>query len=263
MNGLPTGMFIHGNSIIHKLDPRIKLLAFIISTIAIICADSILGFAVLSAAVIIIVLLSQISFKIIIYPIKRLIFFFAIILLMNICFFSPDNPWVALWIFTPSYEGLTQGLTVVFRVCLILIINNTMTATTAPMELTEALKAFISPLRFIGMPSNQIALIISVAIQFIPTLFEETDMIRKAQLARGARFDSKKLTEKAKAIIPLAVPIFIAAFRRADELSLAMEARGYDTSSKRMKKKNAPFTIKDISTLIFVTVVCTAEILLF
>ena len=130
---------------------------------------------------------------------------------MNTCFFSPEGAWFSLWIFTPSPAGLMQGLNVVLRVLFILVFSNLLTLTTAPMELTGAIELLLSPLGLLKIPVGQVAMILSVAIQFVPTLFEETDMIRKAQTARGAKFDSPRLLDKAGAAAPLVVPIFLQA----------------------------------------------------
>ena len=192
----------------------------------------------------------------------RLGWFFAVIFLMNLCFYGPEDPWFSWWIFRPSMEGLLQGVHVVARVFLLLVLSNLLTICTAPLAMTEAIERMLSPLRYIGIPSDLIAMILSVAIQFIPTLLEETDNIRKAQTARGARFDSPKLLEKGKAVLPLVVPIFLAAFKRADELSLAMEARGYRTDVKRGRKKYPPLLLIDWLALLSVTALAALYVII-
>ena len=163
------------------------------------------------------------------------------------------------WIFCPSMQGLVQGANVVLRVVLILILSNVLTTTTAPLKLTDGMERLLSPLRVIRVPTEQVAMIISVAIQFIPTIFEETDMIRKAQMARGARFDSRNYFEKAKAVMPLVIPIFLAAFKRADELSLAMEARGYRTDVRRAVKKREKLCAADFAALLVCAALCAMQ----
>ncbi|MGE4353577.1 MAG: energy-coupling factor transporter transmembrane protein EcfT [Oscillospiraceae bacterium] len=261
MNHLPTGMFLPGKSVIHRLDARVKFLALILLLIAVVCTDSLIGYGVMVFLTVAVILVSGIAFRTALSAVNRLYWFFIIILLMNICFFSPDGAWFSLWIFSPSPAGLMQGFNVVFRIFLVLVISNVLTSTTAPMEITGALESLISPLKWIGVPTGQVAMILSVAIQFIPTLFEETDMIRKAQTARGARFDSRKLREKAGAVMPLAVPIFLAAFKRADELSTAMEARGYRGAAKcRAKKQADRLRLPDYCSLLLVILVCVLQI---
>ncbi len=262
MNRLPTGMYLPGDSPIHRLDPRVKLLGLFISVTAIILVRSLIGYGVILAFLALTVALSGISLKIALNSVQRLSWFFLVIFLMNTFFYSPENAWFSWWIFTPSSAGLMQGVDVVLRVVFALVASNVITSSTAPMEITNALEALISPFKLVGIPAEQIAMILSIAIQFIPTFSEETEMIRKAQTARGARFDSKKLTEKAAAVLPLVVPIFLSAFKRADELSIAMEARGYRSASVRTRKKFAPLKADDYLALLIVIAICILQILI-
>ena len=262
MNRLPTGMFLPGDSFIHRLDSRVKLLALFIAVASVLFVDSLTGYGVMLVFTAVIILLSGIPLRTALNSVNKMYWFFLAILLLNTCFYSPEEAWLSYWIFTPSLAGLMQGIRVVLSVFLVLVISNVLTSTTSPMEITNALESLGSPLKYIGIPTEEIAMILSVAIQFIPTLSEETEMIRKAQMARGARFDSPKITEKAEAVLPLVVPIFFAAFKRADELSLAMEARGYRTAAGRTKKKFPHLTIQDCFALAVVVLVCALQILL-
>lgn len=236
MNSLPAGMFVQGNSFIHRLDARMKLPLLIGLITAVVNTDSAAGYAAITAAAAGIIVLSELGVKTALSPAIGMYPFFIFIFLMNACFFSTEDAWFSFWIIHPSPYGVRQGLNVVLHVLLVIVFSNVMTCTTAPMEITDALKSLISPFRIFKIPADQIAMIISVAIQFIPVLFEEADMIKKAQTARGAMFDSTKFTEKAAAVMPLVIPIFVGAFRRADELSMAMEARGYGGNRKYLKK---------------------------
>jgi len=168
---------------------------------------------------------------------------------MNTMFFSTENCWFSFWILHPSLQGLLQGFQVVARVVLVLVFSTVLTTTTPPLALTGALQWLLSPLKLVKAPTEQIAMILSVAIQFIPTLLEQTDEIRKAQTARGARFESRDLLQKAGAVLPLVIPIFLSAFKRADELSLAMEARGYRTDGARTQRPPAPMKKSDLLAL--------------
>lgn len=262
MSRLPTGMFIPGNSVIYRLDARVKLISLIELLIVVVNANGLWGYAFVSAITVVIIALSGLPVKTAIGSAYRMYLFFILIFLMNACFFSAEGAWFSFWIFHPSPQGAIQGLNVVVHVFLVLILSNVLTCTTAPMELTNALEDFFSPLRFFRVPTQQIAMIISVAIQFIPVLFEETDMIRKAQTARGATFESKKLTEKAAAVMPLTIPIFIGAFRRADELSLAMEARGYSAERKYVPRKTNRLQFRDYAAISAVFVLCFIQIAL-
>lgn len=186
--------------------------------------------------------------------------FFLVIFLMNALFFDSADRICSWWIFSLSHGGLVQGANVVLRVMLIIIISNIFTCTTDTAEITFALNSLIKPLKFIRVPVEDVAMIISIAIQFIPTLLEETDTIRKAQTARGARFESKRLLEKAASITPLVIPIFISAFRHADELSQAMEARGYRNARNRTRRKREPLHMRDYAALAVCTSVFVIQI---
>ena len=262
MNRLPTGTYLPGDSIIHRLDSRIKLLILLITVVAILLVNALIGYGIMVVFIATTILLSRISLSTALNSVSNLYWFFLVIFLMNTAFYSPEDAWVSFWIFTPSLMGMMQGIDVVLRVCLVLVITNVITSATAPLEITKALENLILPLKYIGIPAEQIAMILSIAIQFIPTLSEETDMIRKAQMARGARFDSPKLTEKAKAVLPMVIPIFFTAFKRADELSIAMEARGYRSAAGRTKKKFAPLQFQDYSALAIVILVGILQIII-
>jgi energy-coupling factor transport system permease protein len=262
MTHLPTGLYLPGDSLIHRLDSRIKLLVLFITIVAILLVGSLIGYGIMVVFIAMTILLSRISLSTAINSVSNLTWFFLVIFLMNTAFYSPENAWLTIWIFTPSLMGVMQGVDVVLRVCLVLVISNVITSATAPMEITNALEYIILPLKYIGIPAEQIAMILSIAIQFIPTLSEETDMIRKAQMARGARFDSPKLTEKARAVLPLLIPIFFSAFKRADELSIAMEARGYRSAADRTHKTFKPLQVRDYGALAMVIVVGILQIMI-
>lgn len=263
MTHLPDGMYQQGSSVIHRLDATIKLLLLIILIVCVVFTDTLIGYGVLISFTVLIAVLSKIGFRSAIGSAGRLVWFFIVIFIMNLCFYSAENPWVSFWIFNPSYAGMMQGIHVVARVFIALVLSNILNVTTAPMEVTNAFENLLAPLRIFKIPTRQLSLILSVAIQFIPTLFEETDMIRKAQLARGARFDSRNLLDKAKAVIPLVVPIFIAAFRRADELSLAMEARGYRVDIKQGRKNAVHIGIAETMSLVLCIALCVLQIVVF
>ncbi|MFB0920700.1 MAG: energy-coupling factor transporter transmembrane component T [Oscillospiraceae bacterium] len=259
MTRLPTGMFIPGNSSLHQLDARIKLLSLLALLAAVVNTHSLIGYGVLIAISAGIILLSGLPLKTVAGSAFRMYLFFILIFMMNACFFSTNGAWFSLWIIHPSSAGVLQGVNVVLRVFFALLFCNVLTCVTSPMEVSSALESLFSPLRLVRIPTDQIAMIISVAIAFIPVLFEEADMIRKAQTARGATFDSPKLTEKAAAVMPLTIPIFIGAFRRADELSLAMEARGYSSGGWHKKRKAEHLRFRDYAAFVSILALCILQ----
>lgn len=227
MSGLSAGQYRPGTAPIYLPGAFSKLICLLLLIAAAVCTDTLIGWLALALVTAALIALSGLSFSEAFASVGRLVWFFAVILLMNFLFQDPEGAWGRFWIFTPSPGGLLQGLRVILRVIFVLVWSNLLTCTTTPLAMTDSVETLLSPLRFIGVPVPLVAMILSVAIQFIPTLFRETEMIRRAQTARGARFDSRRLSDRAMAVLPLVVPIFLAAFKRADELSLAMEARGY------------------------------------
>ncbi len=262
MKQLPAGMYQQGNSVIHKLNSTVKVLLLIILLAAVVAANTLPGYGVLIVFTAVIVLLSHIGIKSAVGGIVRMIWFFIIIFIMNLCFFQSERAWITFWIFSPSYDGMMQGIKVVVRVAVIMIFCNILNVTTPPVEITRAMENMMSPLRIIKVPTHQLALILSVAIQFIPTLFEEADMIKKAQTARGARFDSRKFRDKAGAVIPMVVPIFISAFRRADELSLAMEARGCRVDVRQANRDRLHIGLAEIMAFLICMALLVLQIIL-
>lgn len=262
MTTLPTGLYLPGTSILHRLCPWNKILCLLLILAATVTVDTLWGYGILALFAALTTVLSGLPADDVLRPVLRLRWFFLVIFLMNLCFYDTADPWFRLWILTPSAGGVMQGAHVALRVMLLLIFSGLLTGTTAPLALTGAMETLLSPLRFLGVPVGQIAMILSVAVQFIPTLLEEADAIRKAQTARGARFDSKRLWDKAGAVAPLAVPIFLAAFQRADELSLAMEARGYRPECPNPRTR-ASLHGPDIAALLLCAGLCAGMIAFF
>lgn len=262
MRTLPTGQFLPGNSLLHKLDPRIKIICLIILIAAVIGASSILGYSLVLVMIFIPIMISQLPISYALGSIGKMYLFFLVIFMMNALFNNSGEALASWWIFHLSIGGIKQGFSVVINVILIIVLGNLLTLTTSPTQVTSALESLIKPLKLIGIPTEDIAMIISVSIQFIPTLMEEAEMIKMAQIARGARFESKKLSERARSYVPLIIPIFIAAFRRADELSLAMEARGYRNAKNRTKKKKKPIEIQDYIALTICVSICIIQFIL-
>ncbi len=263
MNGadLFSGKYVMGKSIVHRLDSAVKLLCFLILIAAVVISDSIYAYAFILVCIAAIIALSRIVLVSVLSPIRRMWLFFIIIFLMNAMFFISDNSIFSWWIFSLSVGGILQGLNVVIHVALVIVLGSILTMTTKPMDITNALSRLMKPLGLFGIPVEEIAMIISVAIQFIPTLIEETDMIKKAQIARGARFESKRIIERAVSFFPLLIPVFISAFRRADELSMAMEARGYRSNERHRVRLKAKINYLDIISLFVCASVLALQIL--
>lgn len=256
MNTHTSMVYVPVDSPVHSLNPFFKLISFLALVIAVINAGRPAEYIIPVLICIAAVIVSGIPFSCAFGYIRKMWLFFAVIFFMNFCFYDSSEPFLKLWILTPSYEGLIQGINVVIRVFLVLLLSNILTASTPPIALTDAFSLLLSPLRLFRIPVGLIAMIMSVAIQFVPTLIKEADTIKRAQTARGAGFESHNIFKKAKAILPMAIPIFINAFKRADELSLAMEARGY-SGTKGQKLPSMPhISIKDVILFIISLSLC-------
>lgn len=218
------------------MDAYVKLLSFLLLVTAVIGAGSFAGYILLLLLIILLIGNSGLQIKKIFGGIRQLWLFFIVITAMNAFLNEGESVIVSWWIFHLTQEGILQGLQVVIRIVFIMILGNLFTMTTTPLEITAAFGSLLYPLRWLKVPVQDVAMILGVAIQFIPTFIEEASMIRKAQTARGARFESKKLRERAASLMPLIIPMFLSAFRRADELSIAMEARGYRKGRNGIRK---------------------------
>ncbi len=263
MRNMPTGQFVPGHSLLHKLTASAKLMDLFLFLATIIATSTFLGYLGIVALLIALIKLSNLTCKTACNSLLKMRYFFLLIFCMNALFYKGENIiWSGL-VFRITMEGVIQGAQVVVRVGFVIVLSNLFTCTTAPMEITAGLEQLMKPFSFFYLQVEEIAMIISVAIQFIPTLMEETEMIRKAQISRGAQFESKKITKKAASVLPLVIPIFISAFRRADELSMAMEARGYRNARQRTKRKFVHWKVFDHISFVFCTMICMIQVLWF
>lgn len=259
MRSLPLGCYVDIPSFMHRIDPLCKLISFILLLSSVILSDSFIGYLIVSLSLIFLAMLSRLGFRQMFRGFARLYLFFLFILIMNALFFSSEEPIFSFWVFSFTMEGLVQGLEVILRVFFAIVLGNILTCSTSPVEITGAIEDLMRPLGIFRIPIGEIAMILGISIRFVPVLIEEADMIKKAQTARGARFESRKLSQRAGAVLPLVIPIFISAFKRADELSLAMEARGYQgrREKKRMKRE---FSVSDGVLLIYSLILLFLEI---
>ena len=261
MKHLQTGIYRPGYSSVHGLNAAVKLACLALLTIAAAATDSAPGFLAILTVTAAVIYLAELRFSEALAPIKQLAGLLILILIMNTCFGSTVNPWLRWWIFTPSLRGLIKGAVISARVVLIFIFGNVIATTTAPLKLTDALERLFAPLQTLHIPSGRIALIVTASIQFIPLLLEETESIKMAQTARGARFDSRRYFDRAGALAPLIVPVFVAAFRRAEQLSLALESRGYRPDMPGVRKKHEKLTNGDWAALTVCTALCALELI--
>ena len=259
MNAMPAGQYIPGGSVIHRLDAGVKIACLFILMAALVMCSTVYGYLVVLGMLAVIAGLSKLPPAAVLSSIGRLRIFFILIFLMNALFYSAEGPLLSWGIISITQEGIKQGARVVFNVLCIMILANVLLGTTAPMDMTSGLGSLLKPLGLLRIPVEDVAMIIGIAIRFIPALLEEALMIKKAQTARGARFESKKLREKALSFLPLLIPVFVSAFRRADELSLAMEARGYRSAGNRTGRARAALKRCDFAALGFCIFICILQ----
>lgn len=236
LKDITLGQYFPGNSFLHRLDPRMKLLGLIGYLVALFLAQWFVTYALMLALLVWGCVVAHIRAKTLLGGMKPVIFLLVFTAVLNM-FYTPGTPLVSFWVFTITYEGILHAFFMVVRILMLICATFLLTYTTSPLALTDALESLLSPLNKIRVPVHELAMIMSIALRFIPTLIEETDKIMCAQRARGADFDSGGLIRKAKALLPLLVPLFISAFRRADELATAMECRCYHGGQGRTRMR--------------------------
>lgn len=239
------GQYLPLNSPIHRLDPRIKLLATLISIIFVFIIKDFTGYALLACFLITLLVLSKVPPLYIFRGLKPLIFFILLTFALHL-FTTQGTVIFQWWVLKGTAEGLRNGLLMVARFMLLISFSTLLTLTCSPLELTDALESLLSPLKRIGFPSHEIAMMMSIALRFIPVLVEETNRIIKAQVARGADIESGGIVNRAKNLIPILVPLFINTFKRADDLALAMEVRCYRGGEGRTKMKEYTLSSRDL-----------------
>ncbi len=236
LKDITLGQFFPGNSFLHRLDPRMKLLGLICYLVALFLAQWFVTYGVMLLLLVWGCAVAHIRAKTLLGGMKPVIFLLIFTAVLNM-FYTPGTPLVSFWIFTITYEGILHAFFMVVRIMMLICATFLLTYTTSPLSLTDGLESLLSPLNRVRVPVHELAMIMSIALRFIPTLIEETDKIMCAQRARGADFDSGGLIRKAKALIPLLVPLFISSFRRADELATAMECRCYHGGQGRTRMR--------------------------
>ena len=237
LKDITLGQYFPGNSIIHRLDPRTKLIMLVVYIVALFMAKSWLSYAVMFAFLVWVVKKSTIPPKSIVKGMKPLIMILIFTGVLNLFFTQEGELLVDFWVIKIYSAGVSRAILMVLRILMLISCTFLLTYTTSPIALTDGLEALMNPLKKIKVPVHELAMMMCIALRFIPTLIEETDKIMCAQKARGADFENGTLMERAKALIPILVPLFISAFRRADELATAMECRCYQGGEGRTKMK--------------------------
>lgn len=229
------GQYYPADSPLHKVDARVKIIITLLYIVSLFIIKSFVGYAIVIASLAIVIKMSRVPFKFMVKGLKALVFIIVFTAVINLLTTKGDTPLFTVWRFTVTLEGVYFAIKMCLRIMLLIIGSSLLTLTTTPIKLTDGIESLLKPFAKIGVPAHDIAMMMTIALRFIPTLLDETDKIIKAQQARGADFDTGNLASKAKALVPILVPLFISAFRRADELAMAMEARCYNGGNKRTR----------------------------
>lgn len=254
LKDITLGQYFPGQSFIHVLDPRCKIVATLLVIVAIFIAQSLMSYAVLTVFILLCFGIARLPLRFIVKSLKPL--WVIIALTMAIHVFTTPGQVIWQWsIFHITWEGICQGTLMTGRLIYLIVFSSLLTYTTSPIVLTDGIEHLLNPFKRIGVPAHELAMMMTIALRFIPTLLEETDRIMKAQTARGANFTSGNLLQRGKNMIPLLVPLFVSAFRRADDLATAMESRCYRGGEGRTRMNELAYSYRDTVAMILVLVV--------
>ena len=247
LKDITLGQYFPGNSPVHRLDPRTKLLALVGYIVALFLAKSWLSYGLMLAFLLVVIKISTIPAKSIVRGMKPLVMILIFTGVLNLFFTDGGKVLVDFWIIRITTEGLFRALFMMARILMLITCTFMLTYTTSPISLTDGLESLMGPLKKLHVPVHELSMMMCIALRCIPTLIEETDKIMSAQKARGADFETGSILDRAKALVPILVPLFISAFRRADELATAMECRCYQGGEGRTKMKQLHYTKRDMT----------------
>ena len=257
MRDIAFGQYYPTGSPIHRLDPRAKLVFSLLYMVFIFFAKSYVAYLAIFTFIVVVTLISKVPFRALLKSVKIILVLLIFTGLLNLFMYRDGNILGEWWIFRITDKGIDFSIKIMLRLSFLIVGTSMLTFTTTPTEMTDGIEWLLNPLKYIKIPVHDIALTMSIALRFIPSLMEETDKIIMAQKARGAAFDTGKLHERAKSLIPILIPLFVSALRRADELADALDARCYNATPHRTKMKKLAFSYRDaIAFLILASLIC-------
>ncbi len=261
LKDITLGQYFAGDTVVHRLDPRTKLILVVVYIVTLFSAKWFVTYGVVLLTLACVILASQIQPKTILKSLKPLLFIIVLTGVLNL-FYTQGEPLVQFWVLTITKEGIFSAIFMILRIVMLIAGTFMLTYTTSPIALTDGLERLLNPLKKIKVPVHELSMMMCIALRFIPTLIEETDKIMSAQKARGADFETGSLISRAKALIPILVPLFISSFRRADELAVAMECRCYHGGDGRTRMKQLHYHRNDVIALIGGMVILAVVIVL-
>jgi len=257
LKDITLGQYFPGDSLLHRADPRVKIILTLLYMVVVFLVKTYMGFLIITLFTLLAVVSSNVPVRYTLKGLKPVVAIVVFAAAINI-FTTAGTPIFEIGFLRVTYEGVSLAVKMALRLSLLIVGASLLTLTTTPILLTDGLEKLMEPLRVVGVPAHEIAMMMTIALRFIPTLLEETDKIMKAQAARGADFDTGNLMQRAKSFIPVLVPLFISAFRRAEELATAMEARCYRGSVGRTRMKQLKLTKVDLEITIIMVVLVAA-----
>jgi energy-coupling factor transport system permease protein len=249
MDSMIIGKYVPGHSLIHRMDSRAKLVMIFAFVFIVFLANNLLTYLVLGLFTLLIVLLTKLPVRFLLKGLRPILWIILFTFILHLIVTKEGDILFDLGFFRIYEEGLKQGIYISLRFLYLILMTTILTLTTTPIEITDGMESLLSPFKKLSLPVHELALMMSISLRFIPTLMEETDKIAKAQMARGADFTSGPIKDRLKAVVPLLVPLFISAFKRAEELATAMEARGYQGGEGRTKLRQLKWKMLDTSVL--------------
>jgi len=243
------GRFIPGNSFVHRMDPRAKILFVFLFIAIVFIANSVITYAILLTFTLMVVILSKIRLYFLITGLKPVIILVVFTFLLHIFFTREGDLLINFWFLEIYEEGLRQGIFISIRFLVLVFITSILTLTTSPISITDGIEVLLGPFKRLKLPVHELALMMSISLRFIPTLMDETGKIMKAQMARGSDIGSSPVKERVKAVVPLLIPLFVSAFKRAEDLATAMEVRGYRGGAGRTRYRQLNWRFVDTLSL--------------
>ncbi|MFC4075381.1 energy-coupling factor transporter transmembrane component T family protein [Salinithrix halophila] len=256
------GQYVPGRSLLHRMDPRAKLIFVFVYMLIVFLANNGWSYGLLGAVTGTALLISDVPLRMLFRGLKPILYLIAMTGLLHLLLTKGGKTWFSFGLVTIEEAGVAQAGWISLRFLLLVVMGTLLTLTTSPIDLTDGLERLLMPFKRIGVPAHELALMMSIALRFVPTLWEETEKIIKAQEARGADFESGSLFRRAKSYIPVLIPLFVSAFRRAEELAMAMEARGYRGGKGRTRLRKLAYTRRDAAAFAVLILLITGLLLL-
>ncbi|MCG3420891.1 energy-coupling factor transporter transmembrane component T family protein [Oceanobacillus jordanicus] len=255
-NTLIIGQYVPGNSLVHKLDPRTKITLIFFFVFIVFLANNVVSYSILALFALASMVTSRVPIRFIMKGLTPVWFLIVFTFILHIIVTKEGTVWLEIYSFQIYSGGVFQGIAISLRFFLLILITSLLTLTTTPIEITDAIEDMLHPLKKVKFPVHELALMMSISLRFIPTLMQETEKISKAQASRGVDFRTGSIKDRAKAVVPLLIPLFVSAFKRAEELAMAMEARGYKGGEGRTKLRELKINARDIAVyLLFIAVI--------